>query len=85
MICVSVSQPFLARGTLNVRQNLATHLYLEIFEKVLEKELYFTNWKQNFLIFTIKVRLTKMAAHLGGVHGTLVCRGAPVEKHCVRD
>ena len=26
-----------------------------------------------------------MAAPLEGAHGTLVCRGTPVEKHCIKD
>jgi hypothetical protein len=26
----------------------------------------------------------QLAAHLEGTHGTLVCRGTPVENHCAR-
>jgi len=26
-----------------------------------------------------------LAAHLEGSHDTLVCRGTPVEKHCLRE
>jgi len=32
----------------------------------------------------VKVKTYKLAAHLEVAHGTLVCRGTPVEKHCSR-
>ena len=43
-----------------------------------------TNCQQNLLIApkrVIKVRTKNLAAHTEGAHGTLVCRGTPVEKH----
>ncbi len=30
----------------------------------------------------VKLKTNKLAAHLETTHGTLVCRGTPVEKHC---
>ena len=48
-------------------------------------KLNFPNCKQNLLIFLkriVKARPKKLAALLEGAHGTLVCRGTPVEKHC---
>ena len=62
----SGSQPFFARGTLNMRKNFGAHLYLNFFEKDLGKELYFTNCKQNLLIFlkrVVKVRSKKNWRH----------------------
>ena len=52
----SGSQSFSNRGTLNMRKNLAQHLFQNFYEKrPLEKEFYFTNCKQNLLIFAKRV------------------------------
>ena len=65
-------------------KNLGAHLYLNFFEKGLEKV---TNCQQNLFIVpkrVVNVRTKDLAAHLEGAHGTLVCRGTPVEKHWSR-
>ncbi len=74
-IYTSVSQPFLTRGTLNIRKKLTAHWYQEIFEKDQVKSLYcipntFFSPKR-----IVKLKTNKLAAHLEAARGT------PVEKH----
>ncbi len=75
---------FLPRGTLESEKKLAAHLYLELLKRT-SKELHFTNFNQKISYFSQYISKSKyqkdFAAHLEGVHGTLVYRGTPVEKH----
>ncbi len=74
---LSGSQPFVARGTLKSKKNFAAHLYLKN-RKFYKKEDFFPKKIKG------KVRKKNLAAHLEGAHGTLMCRGTPVEKHWFR-
>jgi hypothetical protein len=80
----SGSQPFLARGTLNTRKNFAAHLYLKKLRKTWKRASFYKLQPKSphFIVRIVKVRDQKeLAAHLERAHGTLVCRGTPVEKH----
>jgi hypothetical protein len=73
---------FSCRHTKHKKKNFTAHLDWEFFDKHLEKELILqitpkTSWN------ICKINLKKLAAHMEEMYGTLLCRGTPVEKHCI--
>ena len=53
------------------KNNLAAHLSVKLDQNY-----------ENSTVFTYFKVFQDLAAHLKRFHGTLVCRGTPVEKHC---